>query len=614
MIFQTASTIWMGVLFFGATATGTWLPAIAMSQDSDGFERPNVILIVTDDQGIGDFGVMGNSVFETPAIDAFTKQCASMNTFYVSPVCSPTRASLMTGRYNQRTRCIDTWVGRSMMEPEEVTVAELLSQSGYATGIFGKWHLGDCYPMRPQDQGFDEVLVHRGGGLAQPSEPRENRRRYTNPILFHNGTQIQTEGFCTDVYFDAAMGFIEKSQAEDRNFFVYLATNAPHGPFHDVPEVLRIHYSNQDLSSIMVDPPSSPDALASQQDKLARIGAMVTNIDQNMKRLLARLDQLGIADDTLIVFMVDNGPNSRRYVGERRGMKSEVFEGGIRSPFWLRWPARVESGRSSNRVAAHIDVMPTILDACHVDLPADVKIDGRSILPLLTQVNPTWPDRNLVIQTHRGDIPKRYHHFMIRDDRYKLLHASGFGKEAFVGKPQFKLYDIILDPGESNDLLKENPEVVARLTKAYDVWFDDVSTTRENNFAPPRIHIGSPHENPTVLTRQDWRGGKWSRHSVGFWELHVAQTGSYEIEVLFDAAKTKEHLTVEFVDVSVVDAKQQAGRFSGIVEAGADRLTLEIELVEGDFQLHAVLVSDDGIEEGRRGIYQAIVKRVTRGE
>lgn len=172
-------------------------------------DRPNVILMMTDDQGIGDFGVNGNTLIETPNIDAIAAKSGSLTTFYVSPVCSPTRASLMTGRYNQRTRCIDTWLGCSMMEPDEFTLAEALKAAGYRTGLFGKWHLGDCYPMRPQDQGFEEVLMHRGGGLAQPSEPLENERRYTDPILFDGtGAAVKTKGFCTDVCTDAALEFI----------------------------------------------------------------------------------------------------------------------------------------------------------------------------------------------------------------------------------------------------------------------------------------------------------------------------------------------------------------------------------------------------------------------
>jgi len=386
---------------------------------------PNVVLIMTDDQGYGDFGVMGNRVIETPHLDAMAGRSASMSTFYVCPVCTPTRACLMTGRYNYRTRAIDTYVGRAMMEPAEVTVAEVLRKAGYATGIFGKWHLGDCYPMRPIDQGFEEALVLRGGGLAQPSEPRENDRHYTDPILFHNGQQVSTKGYCTDVYFAAATKFIEQAQRAGRPFFVYLPTNAPHSPFHDVPEALRKHYRQKDLASILVDPLQGKP-LADAIDRLSRIAAMITNIDQNVGRLFARLDRLGLTDETLVIFLVDNGPNSRRFVGPFRGSKTDVLEGGIRSPLWLQWPGHLQPGTTRDEPAAHIDLMPTILEACQVELPAHVKLDGRSLLPLLRDPADRWPDRYLATQWHRGDRPARYHHFMIRDARWKLLHNSNF--------------------------------------------------------------------------------------------------------------------------------------------------------------------------------------------
>ena len=373
-----------------------------------------------------------------------------MTTFYVSPVCSPTRACLMTGRYNYRTRCIDTWLGRSMMDPGETTVAEVLAQAGYATGIFGKWHLGDCYPMRPIDQGFEEALVLRGGGLAQPSEPRENHRRYTNPILVHNGQLKQTQGYCTDVYFEAAMNFIDKAQRDNRNFFVYLPTNAPHGPFHDVPEDLRQHYmTKQDQLAKLIVGPRQKNRIAGEVDTLARIAAMITNIDQNVGTLFKHLDQLNLTQNTLVIFLVDNGPNTRRYVGKRRGMKTEVNDGGVRAPLWVHWPARLKAGYARPELAAHIDLMPTILDACHVASPTGVKLDGRSILPLLEGKDVEWPNRTLVLQSHRGDVPVHYNNFMIRDSQWKMVNASGFGREKLPGQPEFELYDIVHDPTEA---------------------------------------------------------------------------------------------------------------------------------------------------------------------
>ena len=363
----------LATLLFGAIVQS--LPAV---------ERPNVILMISDDQGYGDFGATGNQVFATPNIDAMAARSTSLSTFYVSPVCSPTRACLMTGRYNYRTRVIDTWLGRSMMDPAEVTIAEILSEAGYATGIFGKWHLGDCYPLRPDDQGFQETLVHRGGGLAQPSEPRENKQRYTDPILFRNGEQVNTKGYCTDVYFDAAMGFVESSHKAGKNFFAYIPTNAPHGPYHDVPENLRKRYMAKadELASLIVGKRNAKQKQV-EVDRLARIAAMITNIDDNVGRLFKKLDSLGITDNTLVIYLVDNGPNTRRYVGNMRGMKTEVFEGGIRTPIWFHWPARLKAGYSRDELAAHIDLLPTIVAACGAKVPDGLKLDGRPLNAIL---------------------------------------------------------------------------------------------------------------------------------------------------------------------------------------------------------------------------------------
>lgn len=561
-------------------------------------QRPNVVLIMTDDQGIGDFGSAGNPVIETPHLDAMVSRSASLSTFYVSPVCSATRACLMTGRYNYRTRCIDTWLGRSMMDPEEVTIAEVLSEAGYATGIFGKWHLGDCYPMRAHDQGFQQALVHRGGGLAQPSEPPENERRYTNPLLFHNGRKVQTNGYCTDVYFDSALKFIEKSHRADRNFFVYLSTNAPHSPFHDVPEDLRKHYmARQDALASLIVGELEENRRTGEIDKLARTAAMITNIDTNVGRLLARLETLRVTDNTLVIFLVDNGPGSRRFVGGLRGKKAEVHEGGVRSPLWMHWPARLKAGTVCEELAAHIDLMPTILNACGVEPPPDLKMDGRNLWPLLTGECVDWERRTIVIQSHRGDQPTRFAHFMIRDQRWKLLHASGFHQEGFTGPPQFELYDLHNDPGETMNLVDDQPQIAERLSRRYDAWFDDVSSTRPDNYAPPRIHIGTPHENPTVLTRQDWRGGTWREKSVGYWELTVAESGEYDVECIFHPGTVGETVGLTIADTSHeidVPPASKSCQFKGI------------RLVVGDARLQASLHSG----EMRRGVHQVRVTRV----
>jgi arylsulfatase A-like enzyme len=264
-----------GLLLAAILGTGCQQTNPAASPVTSQGARPNIILIMTDDQGYGDLGVTGNPLINTPHIDALASRSAYLSDFYVSPVCAPTRASLMTGRYNYRTRVVDTFKGRAMMDPQEITLAETLRQAGYKTGIFGKWHLGDCYPVRPQDQGFDEALVHRGGGLAQPSEPIANQRRYTDSILLHNGEEVTTQGYCTDVYFEAAMKFIDQAQDQGSPFFVYIPPNAPHDPFHDVPEELYQKYKQMDLSPVLGE-------RVQDTDKVARTFAMIENIDQNV--------------------------------------------------------------------------------------------------------------------------------------------------------------------------------------------------------------------------------------------------------------------------------------------------------------------------------------------
>lgn len=486
---------------------------------------PNVVIVMTDDQGWGDFGVNGNLLIRTPHIDAMAKRSVSWEEFYVSPVCSPTRASLMTGRYNQRTKCIDTFKGRSMMATDEVTIAEVLREAGYATGIFGKWHLGDNYPMRPSDQGFDESLVHKGGGLAQPSEPIENQRRYTDPLLFHNNREVATDGYCTDVFFQSAKRFIRTQHAARKPFFCYIPVNAPHGPFHDVPEDLLDSYKETDFASIITNP---QELSAKQKDTLARIASMITNIDDNMAGLFDQLEKLGIVGNTLVVFLTDNGPNTRRYVGEWRGKKSELYEGGIRTPLWMHWPSKLPAGTSiPTTVAAHIDLMPTLLEACGVDRPDD--LDGRSLWAKLQDRNVAMPARPLCIQYHRGDQLSRYHSCMVRFQNWKLVHPSGTQREAFLGEPAWELYDLARDPGETDDLMKARPEIGAELIGMYERWFDDVSQERADQVGPPPIVIDPGHENPSVLTWQDMIGGNWRTDQIGFYKIDVANAGRFDV-------------------------------------------------------------------------------------
>lgn len=506
-----------------------------------------------------------------------------MDTFYVSPVCSPTRASLMTGRYNYRTRLVDTFKGRSMMEPEEFTIAEALSEAGYKTGIFGKWHLGDNYPMRATDQGFDESLIHLGGGLGQPSEPRENNRRYTNAILFHNNEPVQTYGYCTDVYFDGALDFIDASIEAARPFFTYIATNAPHSPYHDVPDALYQKYKNKDLSPILLG--NEEDA-----DTVARVFAMVENIDQNVGKLLAHLDKRQIAENTIVIFMVDNGPNTRRYVVDSRGKKNEVHDGGIRSPFYIRWPAQLQAGTRSDRIAAHIDVMPTLLEAAKASLPDDHPFDGRSILPLLKGESPEWPDRSLVLQIHRGNEPIPLHHIAVREQRWKLVHPTGFRNERMPPDVPLELYDMENDPGETNNLFDARPEIAQRLLQTYERWFEDVSSTRPDNYAPPRIVLGTRHETRTTLSTQDRR----ETPDGGEWLLRFEGNRQYDVEFLWKEPVNNLELELSVGDIKetlAIDSATDTERIRK-VRIPSGEASLSVQILKGnqkDVPYHIVL-------------------------
>lgn len=559
-----------------------------------GQDRPNIVLIMTDDQGIGDLGVMGNRVIETPNIDRLAGESSWLTNFYVHPVCAPTRACLMTGRYNHRTRAIDTYVGRAMMEPEEVTIAELLQSAGYATGIFGKWHLGDCYPMRAMDQGFQTAVVHRGGGIGQPSDPLNARRQYTNPILFRNGIEEQFEGYCTDIYYDEALKFMESSNQKRQPFFIYLPDNTPHGPFHDVPKDLYDQYVEKNITRESFGQQSEGHAFRDPDaDFLSRVFAMITNVDRNVGRVLDKLDEMKISRNTIVIFMCDNGPNSRRYVMGYRGHKSSVYEGGIRSPFFIRWPGQFAASYKLNTVAAHIDVMPTLLGCCQIPVPDNVKLDGIDLSPGMRAEAVAVPDRHVVIQAHRGDKPTRYHHMAVRNQRWKLVHATGFGKERFQGEPRFELYDMREDPLEERNVADRRPDIVRQMRDAYDQWFDDVSSTREQNYDPPRIVIDAEKENPVVLTRQDWRrSGDQGWGNNGSWLIRVAQSANLRVKCRLLDAKPADAIELWINGRLVDECKTGDDRLWGTFE--------ELPLPAGNFELTALVRYEKGVE----GVFQ----------
>ncbi|MGH9722916.1 MAG: arylsulfatase [Bryobacteraceae bacterium] len=519
--------------------------------------RPNVILLITDDQGYGDLSIHGNPHLKTPNLDSIGRDGIQFTQFQVCPVCSPTRSSLMTGRYNYRTGVVDTFLGRSLMYPDEVTLAEMLRDASYRTGIFGKWHLGDNYPLRSIDQGFEESLVCKGGGLTQPSDPPGNT--YFDPILQYNGKSEKRTGYCTDIFFNAALEFVQQNRS--RPFFAYIAPNAPHDPLQ-VDEALV-----------------KPFRALGLDEQTAKTYAMVKNIDDNVGRLLARLKTLGLDDNTIVIYMTDNGPQRPRFNAGMRAQKGTVYQGGIRVPFFLRWPARIKAGRTIDRIAAHIDVTPTLLEVCGVAPPPGVRFDGINIL----RGDTDWPDRTLYTQWHRGDEPVAFRACAARTQRWKLID----GKE---------LYDLAADPAEQHDLAAANPDVVRRMREGYQAWFRDVSSTR--GYAPPRIKIGTRFEDPVTLTRQDWRGPEaaWTPEAVGHWEVDLAQTPSYQITLR----------TYPAPDACLARLRWNGAPFEQPVAKGAESCRFSVKLAPGAGRIEAFL--DLGAR--RHGVRYLDVKRV----
>ncbi|MFO0809831.1 MAG: arylsulfatase [Gemmataceae bacterium] len=493
---------------------------------------PNVVLILTDDQGYGDLGCHGNPILKTPHIDAFAKQSVELTNFYVCPVCTPTRASLLTGRYHLRTGAIDTSFGRALMRSDEVTLAQLFAAAGYRTGLFGKWHLGDNYPLRPQDRGFQEVLRHHGGGIGQPSDPPGSS--YFKPILDHNGKLELFDRYCSDVYTDAAIDFIAASKGKP--FFAYVPYNCPHAPLQ-VQEKDVAPYQNLDLSPVVIRSTPETKNKTLSAANVAKLYGMVANIDANVGRLLAKLAEWNLARDTIVIFLTDNGPQEARFNANLRDLKGTAFDGGIRVPFFVRYPAKLAAGSQLTAPAAHIDLVPTLCTACGLTLPKDRVIDGIDLWPYLTGAAKQLPERDLFIQWHRGDAPELGRAYAVRGPRYKLVQPGGQGNQPLPADAKPMLFDMTADPFEKTDLAADKPDIAAGLRRKYEAWFTDVTKA---GFTPVRISIGAPQENPVRLTRQDWRGPRsanWTGNGLGHWDVTVVAGGSYAVTLRF--AKTK---------------------------------------------------------------------------
>lgn len=492
--------------------------------------HPNVIIIMTDDQGYGDLGITGNPHVKTTAIDDFARKSIRFNNFYVSPVCAPTRSSLMTGRYSLRTGIRDTYNGGATMASSEITIAEMLKEADYKTGVFGKWHLGDNYPSRPNDQGFDESVTHLAGGMSQVGDFTtyfQKDSSYFDPVLWHNGQQESYDGYCSDIFADEAISFIEKNS--ESPFFCYLAFNAPHTPLQ-VPDKYYQMYKDIDPASGFEgdDRPFSEMSEKNKEDA-RKVYAMVTNIDDNVGKLLQKLDELDIADNTLVIFMTDNGPQQTRYVAGMRGLKGSVFRGGVRVPFYLRYPKGFEGNKDIETTAAHIDILPTISQLCNVKMPADRTIDGKNLVPLIHGKLIDWADRSLFFYWTRR-FPELYNNIALQKGNFKITGHTDYNAEI----EEFEMFDLEKDPFEQVNLVAENRDQALALKAELDAHYKELIRSK-NLINPLPIVVGSPHENPITLNRNDADGerGIWSQEEIyGKWKVSI-EKGTYNVKFKF---------------------------------------------------------------------------------
>ncbi len=438
--------------------------------------RPNIIFVMTDDQGMGDLSCLGNPDLKTPNLDRLYRMSTRLTDFHVSPTCAPTRAALMSGRHEFKNGVTHTILERERMALSTVTIAEVLRAAGYRTGIFGKWHLGDQEPYQPHHRGFEEVFIHGAGGIGQAypgscaDAPPNQQNRYFDPVIRHNGRFVKTRGFCTDVFFRQALGWIKEQKDADAPFFVYLTPNAPHGPM----------IAPQEYKQPFLD--------AGFDENTAGRYGMIVNIDDNMGLLVQKLDEWKLWDDTLLIFMTDNGqaggrtcrrngkPYELYHAGLRAG-KGSPYEGGTRVPAFWRWKGVLPEGQDIAALTAHIDLFPTFVELSGAQTPERTqKLDGRSLVPLLEEPRAAWPDRYLFVHVGRwakGADPdkSKYSRCAVRSARFRLVNNN-------------ELYDIQADPGETTNVIDQHPQVVEAMRAAYDAWWAEARPLMVNEDVP----------------------------------------------------------------------------------------------------------------------------------
>ncbi|MHC4225940.1 MAG: arylsulfatase [Planctomycetota bacterium] len=471
-------------------------------------ERPNIVVILTDDQGWGDLSLHGNINLATPNVDSLARDGAIFDRFFVCAVCAPTRAEFLTGRYHPRGGVHGVTTGAERLNVDEKTIGDTFKAAGYATAAFGKWHNGTQYPYHPNGRGFDEYYGFCSGHWGN----------YFDPILEHNGKIVRGKGYIIDDLTDHALEFIEKNR--NRPFFCYLPYNTPHSPMQ-VPDRFFDRFKDNPIKMRNRNPQNE------QLEKTRCALAMCENIDWNVGRVLKKLEDLQLAGNTIVIYFSDNGPNSWRWNGGMKGRKGSTDEGGVRVPCAIRWPGRIKPGKKISRIAGAIDLLPTLADVAGIRIVGNKQLDGISIKPLLLTEAKNWPDR-MIFSHQRGRVS-------VRTQRYRLDHTG-------------KLFDMKNDPGQNRDVSKDKPQVAARLRKAVARWKDEVLAESSKDDRPFPVGYaafptallpardGIPHGNvrrsakaPNCSYFTNWI----SQTDKITWDVEVATTGNFEAVVYY---------------------------------------------------------------------------------
>ena len=550
---------------------------------------PNVILIITDDQGYGDMSAHGHPLLKTPNMDKLHGESLRLTDFHVDPTCSPTRAALLTGRYSTRTGVWHTINGRSMMRPQELTMAEVFKANGYATAMLGKWHLGSSYPCRPVDQGFDHSILHFDGCIGGGPDYWGNDY-YDDHYMTKDGWK-PFKGYCTDVWFEEAAKFTEANK--DKPFFLYLATNAPHGPY-----IVDKKYSDPFLKA----DPEMPE-------KLAKFYGMIVNIDENLGKFRKHLEEIGVAEDTILIYMTDNGttagwiclePQYEYFNAGMRGWKSSAWEGGQRVPFFVHWPkGGLAGGKDIDGLSAHIDVLPTLVDICDLEKPQGPRLDGKSMAALLRGGDPkSFDERPIFAHVQRTYIPPKWEQSVTMLGPWRLMD----GKE---------LYNLDSDPGQQSDVAEKHPEVVKELRDHYEAWWKTIEPETKQT-----VHIGlGGGENPVTLYSHDWlmpgeKAAAWHQNQIkrgdlknGPWAIHVEKPGTYEIKLYRWAPYLDKAMEQKSARLSV-------GGFDQTIELKetATAASFRVQLPAGPTMLQSWLTRPDGGVSGAYYVTAELVK------